>query len=458
VLVAKVKPLRVVVALALLVLENCSSTNEASSDAAVGDSAKAICGNGSLDFPSNTPQVWEECDDGALNGTTDSLCTKQCTSGAVDPWTVLHASLGYPSTRNVQVYMHGQFPVGLAFTGFDDTGVHVIPAMRPEYFNGVVPPLITLKVDSRPVALGVIDPMDAGAVLPIWIESASSAPQLRMYYADVFHGAPEIHEIVYPFPDGTRPSLVVSRDRVSVMLLDQSSVAPYDLLVALILVRSPTDVVTSTLRIPSPGLVRGVAVESTENDGIANVQSVEQVVQFFDDTLTFVAIENRVPTPTDPWSLNGSYQLYESGRGRWPFHVVSGTTWFEGGFSLGVGDPKYTHPMSLATLTDTGDIYLWQFSSGLDGESFLAPFGHVAVGTRVMGMADAPWDDRAGLWALEPDGHVVVLKDADGLDLRSGALKPQRFPAGAAWIMSAGVDDSGRKGGFSADGLFLSRP
>jgi hypothetical protein len=369
------------------------------------------------------------------------------------------AQLGHPVTRSVRVSFvdNAHWGEGLAFTNYDATGVHVIWDLPfTPYFMGIAPPIDDLRVQSAPVALGAVEVgglANGGGIAPIWIEATGSGVP-KMYIAiPATSGPPETHEIPYPFSDGTAPSLVVSTEMYSVMVIDQSSVPPNDLLVASVILRSPTDVVTTTLRLPAPGHVRGPPV--TANGSTDNVTpDVRQVVQFFDDTHTFVVIEERQPHG-DPLANSASYQLSEAVRGAWPFRVVDGVDWQEGCNDSGmfINPPEYRFPLPLALLTDTGDIYVWQFTGGVEGESGLVPFGHVAPGTRWI------WRGGGGVWAsleaVEPDGQMVVLNDSDCQDLRSAALRAQRFPAVAPWATSTevvGVSSFGFRGGLITDG------
>jgi hypothetical protein len=395
------------------------------------------CGNGVLE--EDPPGLGEECDDGALNGTSQSRCTKQCVPPNTNFWgqaPLRAVPLDHPAKRAVRVELSGETGWGVAFTNYDDTGVHVI---RNYGFNHPLE-YVTLRVQGPTVALGAISAGGfASHLLPLWAEEAGDG--FHLYLADVPAGAaPTIHELPYPFVDGTHPQIFASRTRAAVLTLDQSSVPPYDLLAALIMVCAPGDVTTKTLRVPAPGRVRTVAVESTEWDDVAS-EFVEQVVQFFDDTSTFVAFANHVP----PVSCEVDFQLYESGRGNWPFKVVAATSWVQG------HDPivTNTHPPPIATMTDTGDVYVWQFVQGVSGEALVAPFGRMPPGTRVIGTAVG---GTTGVWGLLPSGRFHLLVSGDRTDIHAGALMPMELEGIPVPTEAFPYGDSGWEPGVVADG------
>ncbi len=389
------------------------------------------CGNGVFEY-----DLGERCDEGTLNGTSQSLCTKQCEQASSEGWLLHAVPLDLAARRYARVEFFGETKWGVAYTAYDDAGVHVL---RNIGLNQPLEP-IPLKVEAAPVALGAIGV--GQDTLPLWVEAATDG--LHLYMADLPEGSPAtIHEVPYPFPDGAKPQLFVTRLRSTAMLVDQSTVPPYDLLVALFIARTPTDITTKTLRVAAPGRARSVALEHTAWDG-ATDKLVQQVVQFFEDTSTFVAFSNVTPDLSCPCD----FDLYESGRGNWPFKVVGGWGWHEGAGSIQPPVPTNSHPPPLVTLTDTGDLYIWQFVDGISGESFVTPFGHMPTGTRVVGTFTAP---IAGVWGVEPDGKLLLLNDADPLDLRSGSLMPQEFPGIEPWTeLNAG--DSGFERAFVADG------
>ena len=420
-----------------------------------------LCGNGIVE-----PDNEETCDLGALNGAPGGTCSRQCSEWpggsvvAMEP----HLPLGESPTRAVTVLP--TWGHGIAFTSFDRSGIHVAPNIRygefvPADQLGNPPQQIELRVAADPVALGNVFVRDDNELLPIWIEQAPGDPIAHMYFAELAADyTASVHEIPYPFPDGTKPELVVSDWRRSVMIVDQSGTPPYDLLVAVLAVRSASDWTTTTLRVAAPGRTRGAAVEATADEDPANPSIMTQrVVQFFDDTHAFIALEDL--EPVDGSFGSSPYQLYESARGSWPFRVVGGDIWVEGCDDHGAYPTQLpaslTHPYPLAVLTDSGDIFMWQFDHSPDGENLPSPFAHVPAGAGAL----HTWDDNYSVLVhvLAPDGIMYELKDADCQDLQSGALAPLLVTATTPWSVVAPVLYRGFSyGGTISDGWYMQHP
>ena len=135
----------------------------------------------------------------------------------------------------------------------------------------------------------------------------------------------------------------------------------------------PDQVMVKTLRLPAPGRLRGAVVQSLSGDRVTGVANVQQVVQFFED--------------------------------------------------------------ALETVTDAGDVYVWQFSQGLQGEDLIAPFGHVAPGALPLAVG---LNHPTGFWGLDPDGEQVFIADSSCDDLESQGLRPQRGTATQPWTHATG--------------------
>ncbi len=414
----------------------------------------------------------EMCDDGARNGTVESLCNKYCVDTDIERGrTYSHTYIGF-TPKAAAAVKFGWGRGGFAFTAFDDRGLVIAPDIREHDFRPLADATpvvsmttVSLPTRSTPVAIGTVL-LNETVGVPIWVErplGGDTAP--RMYYASVDAALQStVHELPYPFPDGTQPTLHTSyHDRHGVLLVDQSRTPPYDLLVAMIVVRSPTDVTTSTLRVPAPGRVRGAAVETTTIED-PSVVYIQRLVQFFEDTGTFVAIVDR-PPPGVPAAEARTYEVKELARGSWPSRVVSGTQWPEGCDEHGREAagytpsryPEFSSPVPLALLTDTGDIYTWRFVEGLEGEQFVTPFGHVAAGSRVL----RTYDVFLSALSWEPDGTFVWLADSDCRDLKSTAMKAQRYAGVGPWATMNAVITSfaihGR-GDFLIDDWLVSLP
>jgi len=434
-------------ALAALLLLACSPAPRTHPDAA--PDAGPYCGDGIVKtIRGDRPEM---CDDGPRNGAPDSYCTVYCRYGRYQDSShgYVHSYLGVPAVAAASVNF-GWGRGGYAFTAYDETGLVIAPDLVASTdFQPLADttPIVRIRtmhippVRTAPVALGNLS-LDPFIGVPIWAERPQPGEAPRLYYAMVNPDLqPTVHELPYPFPDGSHPQIYTPYGGrpSAVVIVDQSANPPHHLLAAVVDVRSPTQVTTTTLRVPAPGRVRSHVI-STSHQEEAGGPPVHRLVQFFDDSDTFVALVN-VPTPGDPMEQTGQYQLSEFARGRWPTRITASTTWptcSEYGLSIQEqyhGDPAITfHPPPVMVVTDTGDAYKVQFGEELAGEFLLAPFGQVAPGTRVIG-----YDAFPSLMGWEPDGSFVILPDGDCRDLRSTALQRQRFQHLPPWATMRAV-------------------
>lgn len=406
----------------------CGADPRDNVDAGTSDATQELCGNGIWDVL--TTGHMEDCDQGLLNGTPQARCTKQCRNpvGPV-PTPTRSVDLGFPIAKLELLDHDTQSRTQIAVTNFDARGVQVFRAALTTPGVNPRPTLTTLMVESAPVALGQLRVDEFSPRLPAWIEvPPGESPHL--YYAEIPElGPPVIHEVPYPFSDGTKPEIVGrTHEEAGLLIVDQSATGDRDLLVAVVLVRSPTDVVTYSLRIASPGGTRGMAIDTgVYVDNVEMRNGARQVVQFFDDPGAFVAIDIRLPNPSDPFVRTGAVQLSEVARGSWPFQVVGADK-----FEKSCPDAKWpAHPVPLAVMTDTGALYIWQFDRGLEpGETFVAPFARAKVGTRNVNASNFH------IGALEPDGRYAMFTDGDCRDLRSTAIAPLRGSYTQPWSIS----------------------
>ncbi|MCW5801931.1 MAG: hypothetical protein KIT31_06045 [Deltaproteobacteria bacterium] len=388
----------------------------------------AVCGNGIFEHPPGYPESTEFCDDGVLNGTAESSCTTECMR-PTGHWQVFcPAEVGIRVDRVVDVYFAGTLNFGLAYASLgEDIGVKAIYDAAHHCDEGLAPPA-TFRVSGAPVALGRVPIMDTAGPVPAWIEIGSGDGRPHLYYGLLSKTMQqEIHEIPYPFPQFQKPELLLSANtKPALVLIDQDPVPPHDLMLASIVVRSASNIVTSTTRLASPGASRGVVVDVS---GLLDPeqQEVRQFVQFFDDPGSFVRIETRVPHQ-DPWALQSSYSFAEIGRGTWPSRVLSGDIWLE----RCLGDELGRIP-PISVLTEGGDVYVSQFV-GPEVSEVIAPVTHVHPGTRSIGLGR--FDYLSGVWAVEPDGTAVRAADGSCGNLQSLALKHERQPMTPAWTTS----------------------
>jgi len=370
----------------------------------------SLCGNGRVDEPL-PDHIAEQCDEGARNGTAEARCTKQCRKafGAPPGPPPFHVDLGPP----IAGFATLPTSQGYAFATYshDDGSVRVWQADP-----GTAPNPRLLQVAAPVVGLNRLDLFRG----PAWIEhAAGTSPHL--YVADyTTSDPPTIRELPYPFPEGVRPEFVGvggQPNAFGMLIVDQSPAG--ELLIAMVIPRSPTDVVAFPLRVPAPPGTRGITVATVHGDvDDPNSSLSRRLVVFFDDPGSFVSINVRFTADSDPLATLGTVELAEVARGSWPSHVVAGDAYIPACLdSMGT-----LHPVlrELAVLTDAGDIFLWPFEHGLGpGETFPAPFAHVSAGARAL---QAYYYNMVRV--LQPDGSLLVFTDGDPCDRASHALAP----------------------------------
>jgi len=404
--------------LVALVAWGCSAPPRDHVDASA-DAEVNLCGNGVIDWDGDgDSNMAELCDEGALNGTPEGRCTKQCNpaEGTPIPSTRLF-DVGRPIDRTTPIISYWG-DSAIASTSVGDHGI-VVWKSNPD--PGPNP--IELRVQAPAVAVGEIIMWRGG---PAWIEmNPGESPHL--YYAELLDsGGAEVHELPYPFPDGTRPEIMRRSYNADVGVLIVDHNATGELLVAMVIARSATEVVTFSKRFAAPAGVRGIAVDTgSYRDRVEQRDGSRQIIVFFDDPGSFVSIDVRFTG--DLYATWGTVEITEAARGPWPYRVIAGDTfWKQCSAEYGHID-SFTHPVPLFVLTDAGDILVWQFDHGLSGESFVPPFARVTPGTRAI-------SGRYGssAFVLEPDGTALRFTDGDCRDLRSTAIMPTRVPYTAA--------------------------
>jgi hypothetical protein len=243
-------------------------------------------------------------------------------------------------------------------------------------------------------------------------------------------------------------------------LIDQS-LATHDLRIAVVYVAGPASVNSITFSVAAPGVSLGTTMSATFSDAVQNDPSLvttTQIVQFFDDTKTFVSVA--IDAQIDALMYLTSYSFREVGRGNWPYNTISGTGWIEQCMS-GAMSPALTHPLPFAVLTDTGDIYLWQFDAGVDGETIPPELGHVEPGSQTI--QSLSFNATAlGVYVVQPSGNLVELADSNCMMLGSSSLQPQLYNFGNPVTSSTRTGDRTAPipGGFhtfSADKYYYSQ-
>ena len=385
-------------------------------------SAAPLCGNGVID---HAPDPGEGCDDGANNGSPESLCSKQCASAersALPPLPTIR--LDRPTTRAVTVAFADHSWAGIAYVAAGESTIEVMPQTGSPYWEtGQVPPIVTFDAGGPVIALGSVDRH------PLWIVAGPQPSTYRMFWGDLGAGdTPVIHEIPYPFATGSHPTLLTSSPSASAVLVDDDGPGQ-DLMIAAVVVRHAgvvgDPVITSTARVARPEGTRGAIVTTTWWIDDTLQHRIQQVVIFFNDPGSFVRFDIRQPYP-DLWLDSyppESYAIAEMARAPWPYHVVSATAWFENCYPRSNPVPSLEDPMPLALLLDNGDIAIWQFLSGLTGENALPIFTHVTPGSRAIGWTTV--GAVRGVWVADATGPLEVFGDSDCTSLSAPALQAQ---------------------------------
>ena len=399
----------------------CSAPGRSVPDAAASGS---VCGDGIVEVNEETvdaPFADEQCDDGPLNGTPQSHCTKQCRTVQLQAFPIHSFALGYRVSQAVIVGVNGR--LGWAFLTPDEPGLHV------RWRAGG--PAFILQVHSPATAVAQF--LVANGALAVWTEGPTGTdPAVHLYYAEFDDSLqPQIHELPYPFADGTTPWLLTLDDDSEVIVLDQTAGPSVELLAAVIDPTSPQVTLTS-VRVAAPGAVRGSALPIWlyMRDQVLDPSQAHnylRVVQFFDDTLTYVTLEVRLgmAVPSTP-------VLSEFARGSWPFHVTGGIPWTKDDYhaclsaesdaSVFANAATYTHPSPLLVITDSGDLYQWQFDGRpvTSGEVGPTAWAHVAPHSLIT----HGYLPSSTANILEPDGQALLLADGDCTDPASVALEP----------------------------------
>ena len=385
------------------------------------DAGSGSCGDGVV---SVGPPLFEECDLGSANGTAGTNCTRECLlarpvvdhffktgldrtpSSAVRTvsWITGYGGFAYLDSTENQIGIVGQY------ISADEHS--------PTVFVSGTSPIKTLGTIGTP-----------SGIVPAWVER-DVTDLLHLFYAEISTTGPiVVHELPYPFPDGSNPRMLVDDTgiRFASVLMDQSKGAA-DLLVAVLTLNSDGDLNASTARFAAPSPSPGYANATTYSSGS---RSDQQIVQFFTDPGAFVAIDT-IASDMPP-TLSSTYSILESGRGAWPFKVIDATRWGEGGPQTNCPPQNQVIP-PLAMLTETGDVYIWPFPEIAKSEMYFTPYATFAPGTSmIFGQAGGA---VLGLLAIEPDGSQAIALDSDCEDSLSPSLGVQRSPGLAPWSSS----------------------
>ncbi|MCX5748048.1 MAG: hypothetical protein NT062_36775 [Proteobacteria bacterium] len=387
---------------------------------------------------------FEVCDDGVLNGTSESHCDRNCNQAPSlgDLSHLRQANLQFSALSSVTIQTPGD-NFGLAYTEFDDSGVHAIRELHPWNFDGSTNPIVnTLKVSGAPLALGSTQLHNSAVIVPAWMERSDQDGSLHLYWARLpTDNEVEIHELPYPFTDGGSPSFIEGVGHDEIVIVDHSRTPPHDLLVVVFVVHDNLAFTTRTWRFPAPNKQHRVLVAGYGKNW--TFQPHKQIVQFY-DTGAFVNLEevrlDPSPLPHEATDIDVVMRF----TGTWPFQVAGGDMWGEWISTL--------IPGPLAVISPSGDIYTWQFSSSPEAEQ-LTPFASVQPGSLIQ------WFSHGGymaLWTLQPDGRLSILFDGDSLSITSSALQPITYNFSVPWTRASVVRGSSAIHAFTIDGVLFA--
>jgi hypothetical protein len=353
-----------------------------------------VCGN---EVVESSDSIVEECDDGELNGTTESVCSTECT---------LRVHFGFEERRRVELPFAPRRLVyldlandWLIITGYDEQGIVLMPP-------GGVPQ--TLRVHASPTAFAV-GHYDADTTLDLlWIERGTIGTDGPWMLMATIQGdaAATIQELPYPIPGG----------QGGTFLLDDAAANP-PVLTDLVGGRQVWVVLDEPLAGGSPvdlGPSTATPAFGVQLDHMLGTDILTpRGVQFLDGPTEVTAASYRFETQP---SLVLEYS------GSWPDTPV----WADdGAFRAG-----HTLPDEVAVMGSDGVVRVWDFVSP-PGETEDLYFGRFPVGTQQF--RRVPSTEPYGLVAVLSDGHLgYIANDGNGK-----GLPPVTFPLGTPCVVCA---------------------
>lgn len=402
--------------------------------AACGDSASVPDGgftdaisDGSVDGPScgnGIKSSDEACDEGALNGTNQSSCTVDC---AQVPASVPDVSTQvFPSEIETFVDLR-PFRVAAVLSG--SAGIIVASNLFPQNFDGRnVTGLQHIDITGEVTSLARMPVFSAeGSVEDdlLWIERTTDGQHLYRENLTTFIKT----EIPYPFPNGDRGKLI-NNEAISPVIadIDRSS---QSLLIAAISGQDTNSVKIDTSTLPSIGPNLGITIAAkTYVDLVDDPPGTtsayhHRMLQFSADGKSFHTIAV-LQYPDDAFAFQHGYTFALESGGTWPYVAIDGDMWIEGLAAAHPGDPSLSHPQAYAVLTNTGDIFIDQFTESImpAGEELFPRFATLP-GSPTMILTLDVTGYSTELWALESIGTEAVLWDGNNHDLHSSSLQPK---------------------------------
>lgn len=377
------------------------------------------CGNGVLD-------EYEYCDDGPLNGTSSSHCTKQCASPVVLAFSVNCEPIPAPLATFVN---GGDFIAAIAI-GLP--GIQTFPSSEQGLSTGNIAFESHGSGTATSITMGEFAHFTSNNLLPIWVERDAAGAQ-HLYWLDRRTG--DSVEIPYPFPQGSGGVLTGNRTFVPALL--DIDPATHELLIAIIAPVRESDVRLHVYKLPAPGASLGAVAAALASPDLANdtitTPTDHRFLVFASENNNWVQVDVR-QYEYDTYAENNEYDVTLESRGTWPTHVIAALGWLEGAAETRVATPltvALSHPSPFAIETTDGSIYTWQFAADPVGETFLTPLGHVPPGSVLEwagGTAGVGKYPIEGLLSLAPDGSMTAMWDGDPTAVNSPGLAIQALP------------------------------
>lgn len=422
---------RVVFVAAALALVGCAPPDRAQ-DADVDASTPPDgprCGDGVVD------PHFEFCDEGPLNGTPQGHCSRQCAPGTFiwgSPWWAHRLSLSAAPILSEQILFPNAEGSGLAFVAEPRDAIHLIREISAVIYQGQ-------PYEERVIpAMGKVTSLASAVVAeygscPFWIEQAADGAQHLFFAEWPADAEPIVHEVAYPFPEGTHASLSSSTGFHMLTVVDVSHTQ--ELFVGTLRFDAFPDIALQQRRFAAPiGDPDYVATTTFADPRVEEMDDFSQIiVQFFTNPTSFVSVH-----------IDGtvaSHTIEELGRGAWPYRVVAAQQWI--GNWIGECGPipiERLWPFPFITLSDGGDLVIWQFDRPWGNGEIDPIFAHVEPLPRAIQTVSR------GILAYMPNGDGIYYTISDCTNLQAPALAPQRFELDVGDILNITITTSAHLG------------
>lgn len=350
--------------------------------------------------------VTEQCDDGDLNGTTESQCSLQCQDMTLQVDVSRQLQLPMPA-RKLMAMSTCLGADWLFASSFDDRGIAVISAENEQSF--------VLKAHGPPsdFTIGAISDHNACSTDLVWIERAIptvGGPWL-LWARIGEEPAPIIHELPFPIPGAV--DAVFQREHPIGLPLIMTAASGGRLFLA-------------RLYYPADA---GGHVDVTDVGAASTAPSLAARIEFDHGQVNDGFTRNAVFDSSDPpHVVVAKYDVAQEGTpfadydGTWPRRVISAEN--------GEWVPGFEARGQLAMLAADGTVDIWDFLSDA-GEITSTTYGVLPPQTQQLAVFSSdlsyqcvePW---CAVLGVATDGSITVLQN----NAEGHALAPQRFDIG----------------------------